>query len=57
MYAGFHHATLKAPIGVEDMVVPDDKEQIIRSAEEQVNEIAEQYASGLLPMENDITRL
>ena len=30
------------------MVVPEDKEQIIRSAEEQVNEIAEQYASGLV---------
>ena len=49
MYAGFHHATRAGvSIGVDDMVVPEDKEQIIRSAEEQVNEIAEQYASGLV---------
>ena len=46
---GFQHATKAGvSIGVEDMVVPDEKESIINEAETQVNEIAEQYASGLV---------
>ena len=49
MYMGFQHATKAGvSIGVEDMVVPDEKESIINEAETQVNEIAEQYASGLV---------
>ena len=49
MYMGFQHATKAGvSIGVEDMVVPDEKESIINEAEAQVNEIAEQYASGLV---------
>ena len=49
MYMGFQHATKAGvSIGVDDMVVPSEKDSIIRQAETQVNEIAEQYASGLV---------
>lgn len=49
MYTGFHYATVSgASIGVDDLVVPDDKGEIIRKAEEEVKEIETQYASGLV---------
>ena len=49
MYMGFSYATRSgASIGVNDMVVPDEKEAIIAAAEAEVKEIEEQYASGLV---------
>ncbi len=49
MYTGFYHATRAGiSIGVDDMVVPDEKGQIIAEAEEGVKEIEEQYANGLV---------
>ncbi|MGH8472306.1 MAG: DNA-directed RNA polymerase subunit beta', partial [Gammaproteobacteria bacterium] len=49
MYMGFSHATRAGiSIGVDDMVVPDDKGSIISLAEEGVKEIEQQYASGLV---------
>jgi DNA-directed RNA polymerase subunit beta' len=49
MYTGFDFATRAGiSIGIEDMVVPDSKPQIITGAEDQVKEIEEQYASGLI---------
>jgi len=49
MYAGFQHATRAGvSIGVDDMVVPDEKHRIIEAAERQVKEIEDQYASGLV---------
>jgi DNA-directed RNA polymerase subunit beta' len=49
MYAGFQHATRAGvSIGVDDMVVPEQKARIIKDAERQVKEIEEQYASGLV---------
>ncbi len=49
MYTGFYHATRAGiSIGVDDMVVPDEKAQIIAEAEEGVKEIEEQYANGLV---------
>jgi DNA-directed RNA polymerase subunit beta' len=49
MYMGFSHATRAGiSIGVDDMVVPDDKGSIISRAEEGVKEIEQQYASGLV---------
>jgi DNA-directed RNA polymerase subunit beta' len=49
MYTGFHHATRAGvSIGVDDMVVPDDKETILAEAEKGVKEIEQQYASGLV---------
>ncbi len=49
MYTGFSYATRAGiSIGVEDMVVPDDKPDIISAAEAEVKEIEEQYGSGLI---------
>jgi DNA-directed RNA polymerase subunit beta' len=49
MYMGFSYATRAGiSIGVEDMVVPDNKFDIIGQAEVEVKEIEEQYASGLI---------
>jgi len=49
MYTGFKHSTKSgASIGVNDFVIPDNKDQIIGAAEEQVREIESQFASGLV---------
>lgn len=49
MYTGFRYATLAGvSIGVEDMVIPDDKTDIISRAEAEVREIESQYNSGLV---------
>ena len=49
MYTGFQHATRSGvSIGVDDMVVPDEKASIIGTAQRAVKEIEEQYASGLV---------
>lgn len=49
MYTGFSFATRAGiSIGIEDMVVPHDKPEIIGQAEAEVKEIEEQYSSGLI---------
>ena len=49
MYTGFSYATRAGiSIGVEDMVTPADKPEILRRAESEVKSIQKQYASGLL---------
>ena len=49
MYTGFHYATCAGiSIGVEDMVIPDQKQQILELAETAVKEVEDQYASGLV---------
>jgi len=49
MYTGFHYSTRAAvSFGINDMVVPDAKTSIIESAERQVEEIEDQYNSGLV---------
>ncbi len=49
MYTGFQHATRSGvSIGVDDMVVPEEKARIIEHAQGTVKEIEEQYASGLV---------
>ncbi|MDH4073556.1 MAG: DNA-directed RNA polymerase subunit beta', partial [Gammaproteobacteria bacterium] len=49
MYTGFRFATTAGiSIGVNDMVVPDEKESILSAAESEVKEIQDQYASGLV---------
>ena len=49
MQFGFRLATRAGvSIAVKDMLVPDQKEPIIRAAENEVKEIAQQYASGLV---------
>jgi len=49
MYTGFNYATLSgASVGIDDMVIPDEKKTIIDAAEQEVREIEEQFASGLV---------
>jgi len=49
MQAGFALATRAGlSIAIDDMVVPAQKEEIIRSAEKEVKEIEAQYTSGLV---------
>jgi DNA-directed RNA polymerase subunit beta' len=49
MYTGFSYATTAGiSIGVDDMVVPEEKSSILERAEIQVREIEGQYASGLV---------
>lgn len=49
MYTGFKYSTRAgASIGIEDLVIPDDKTSIIESADNEVREIESQYRSGLV---------
>ena len=49
MYLGFSQATKSgASVGVDDMVIPAAKADILAAAEAEVEEIATQYASGLV---------
>jgi DNA-directed RNA polymerase subunit beta' len=49
MYTGFRFATIAGiSIGVNDMVVPESKGDILAVAETEVKEIQDQYASGLV---------
>ena len=49
MYTGFHYATRAGvSFGVDDMVVPDQKSDILDVAENEVKDIQDQYAAGLV---------
>ncbi|REH38631.1 DNA-directed RNA polymerase subunit beta' [Paraperlucidibaca baekdonensis] len=49
MYLGFAQATYSGvSVGMEDMVIPAEKETIINAAEEEVREIEAQFGSGLV---------
>jgi DNA-directed RNA polymerase subunit beta' len=49
MYMGFSYATRGGlSIGVNDMVVPEDKGKILSAADAEVKDIQDQYASGLV---------
>jgi DNA-directed RNA polymerase subunit beta' len=49
MYTGFRLATTAGiSIGVNDMVVPENKGEILAAAESEVKEIQDQYGSGLV---------
>ena len=49
MYTGFNYATRAGiSIGIDDMKIPGEKAKIIESAEKDVKEIQEQFASGLV---------
>ncbi len=46
---GFHYATVSGTtVSIEDIVVPDEKQSIIRDADARVEEIERQYRRGLL---------
>ncbi|SET90999.1 DNA-directed RNA polymerase subunit beta' [Thalassotalea agarivorans] len=49
MYTGFHYAMVAgASVGIDDMVIPDEKYTIIEGAEEEVAEIQAQFDQGLV---------
>ncbi|GAB3744277.1 DNA-directed RNA polymerase subunit beta' [Lysobacter olei] len=49
MYTGFAFATRAGvSIGIDDMIIPDEKKGILAEAEAEVLEIQEQYQSGLV---------
>jgi DNA-directed RNA polymerase subunit beta' len=49
MYLGFTYATMSgASVGIDDMAIPAEKAEILAVAEAEVEEIATQYASGLV---------
>ncbi len=51
MYIGFNYATLSgSSVSINDMIIPKDKNNIIKEAENEVNEIQEQYQSGLVTL-------
>ncbi len=51
MYNGFNYATVSGlSVSIKDMIIPKDKENIIKEAESEVNEIQEQYQSGLVTL-------
>ncbi|MCX7120209.1 MAG: DNA-directed RNA polymerase subunit beta' [Gammaproteobacteria bacterium] len=49
MYTGFRYATYSGiSIGINDLVVPDNKQELIEGAEDEVREIEQQFSSGLV---------
>lgn len=49
MYTGFAYAARSgSSVGIDDMVIPEKKYEIISAAEEEVAEIQEQFQSGLV---------
>src|ERR1700704_2829402 len=49
MYTGFAYATRAAvSFGIDDIVIPEQKTKIVASADREVKEIQDQYASGLV---------
>ena len=49
MYTGFAYATRSgASVGINDMVIPDKKPEIIAEAEKEVKDIQKQYSDGLV---------
>ncbi len=49
MYLGFRYATLSGvSIGIDDLIIPDEKQEIIDAAKAEALAIEEQHAGGLL---------
>ncbi len=49
MYTGYHYATRSGiSIGVNDMIIPDEKAKLISNAEDEIKDIEKQWATGLV---------
>jgi len=49
MYTGFHYETRAGvSFGIDDIVIPEQKTRIVTAADDEVKEIQDQYASGLV---------
>ncbi len=58
MYKGFKYATYSGiSIGIDDMCIPDNKNEIIKKTEIEVNDIEMQYSSGLITKEERYNKI
>ncbi|NNE64532.1 MAG: DNA-directed RNA polymerase subunit beta', partial [Gammaproteobacteria bacterium] len=49
MYTGYHYATRSGiSIGVNDMIIPEEKADLISSAEDEIKDIEKQWTTGLV---------
>jgi DNA-directed RNA polymerase subunit beta' len=49
MYTGFRYSTVSGiSICIDDMVIPEEKDELLAAADAEVKEIQQQYASGLV---------
>ena len=49
MYTGYHYATRSGiSIGVNDMIVPENKAELIKAAEVEIKDIEKQWSTGLV---------
>ena len=49
MYTGFHYSTRSGvSFGVDDMIIPEDKGEILAAAEDEIKNIEAQYQNGLV---------
>lgn len=49
MYTGFHYATRSGiSVGVNDMIIPNEKADLIKSAEADIKDIEKQWTTGLV---------
>ncbi len=49
MYTGYHYATRSGiSIGVNDMIIPEDKAELIKNAEADIKDIEKQWSTGLV---------
>ena len=49
MYTGFEYSTRSGiSVGINDLIIPDAKKDIVAKAEDEIAEISEQFASGLV---------
>ena len=51
MYTGFHYATMAGiSFGVDDMIIPQEKQSVLANADEAVKDIEHQYAEGVVTL-------
>ncbi|QJC30920.1 DNA-directed RNA polymerase subunit beta' [Enterobacteriaceae endosymbiont of Macroplea appendiculata] len=49
MYTGFHYAARSgSSVGIDDIIIPKNKKDIVQEAENEVSEIQEQFQTGLV---------
>ena len=49
MYTGFKYSTISGvSVGVDDMTIPDDKDDRIKKAEDEIKQVTEQYEKSLV---------
>lgn len=58
MYTGFRYATKSGiSIGIDDICIPQEKNQLIKNAKNNVSKIEDQYSSGLITKEERYNKI